>query len=73
MNLPLLHVNLPSTIMRSKKDAFQNCPFLLNIDASPLSTPGVIDLEKSFREFLGIGCSYDDLHTWFGGLPSQIL
>ena len=47
----------------------QGCPFLRNIDVSPSSTPGQIDLHKSFSHFAGVDCSFDDLRTRFGGLP----
>jgi hypothetical protein len=68
-NLPLLHVNIPSTVTVIKLDAFQGCPFLRNIDVSPSSVPGQIVLHKSFRQFVGVDCSFDDLRTRFGGLP----
>ena len=66
---PLLHLNIPSTVNDIELDAFQDCSFLRNIAVSPSSTPGKIDLDKSFKQFLYIDCSFDDLRTRFDGLP----
>ena len=52
--VPLLHLNIPSTITAIELDAFQDCTFLRNIAVSPSSTPGKIDLDESFKQFLCI-------------------
>ena len=68
-HVPLLHLNIPSTITVIELDAFQDCTFLRNISVSPSSTLGRIDLDETFKQFLCVDCSFDDLRTRFDGMP----
>ena len=67
--LPLLHLNIPSTVTVIEPDAFHNAPFLRNIAVSPSSALGEIDVAESFNHFRGLGCTYNALMNRFNELP----